>query len=118
MALSEFGRAFAEARKRGDKVFSFKGKRYTTELKQDTPSAPMPKPDPDPPESGPMAKPRPSLGEAMKNVKYGKDGASRLVDAMKANTSKDPAANAEATAPARDQMERDRKKFRTMFIGK
>lgn len=32
MALSEFGKAFAEARKAGDKTFEFKGKKYTTAL--------------------------------------------------------------------------------------
>ena len=33
MALSAFGKAFSEARKAGDKEFTFNGKRYTTELK-------------------------------------------------------------------------------------
>lgn len=32
MARSEFGNAFAEARKSGLKTFEFKGKKYTTEL--------------------------------------------------------------------------------------
>lgn len=33
MALSAFGKAFREARNSGDKEFTFNGKRYTTELK-------------------------------------------------------------------------------------
>ena len=33
MATSAFGKAFAEARKAGDKEFTFGGKKYTTELK-------------------------------------------------------------------------------------
>ena len=32
---SEFGKAFAEARKRGDKTFEFKGKKYTTQTKEE-----------------------------------------------------------------------------------
>lgn len=32
MAMSEFGKAFAAARKAGDKTFEFKGKKYTTQL--------------------------------------------------------------------------------------
>ena len=32
MAISEFGKAFAAARKAGDKTFEFKGKKYTTKL--------------------------------------------------------------------------------------
>ena len=32
MALSEFGKAFAAARKAGDKMFTFKGKKYNTKL--------------------------------------------------------------------------------------
>lgn len=32
MATSEFGKAFAAARKAGDKTFEFKGKKYTTQL--------------------------------------------------------------------------------------
>ena len=35
MALSEFGRAFRDARKAGDKTFMFKGKKYTTETKEE-----------------------------------------------------------------------------------
>jgi len=33
--LSGFGAAFAEARKRGDKTFEFKGKKYTTQTKEE-----------------------------------------------------------------------------------
>jgi len=33
MATSAFGKAFAEARKAGDKEFSFNGKQYTTAMK-------------------------------------------------------------------------------------
>jgi len=36
MALSEFGKAFAAARKAGDKEFTFNGKQYNTRLKEDT----------------------------------------------------------------------------------
>jgi hypothetical protein len=32
MAISEFGKAFREARASGDKTFTFKGKKYTTEM--------------------------------------------------------------------------------------
>jgi len=32
MAISEFGKAFREARASGDKTFTFKGKKYTTDL--------------------------------------------------------------------------------------
>jgi hypothetical protein len=32
MALSKFGSAFAEARKAGEKEFTFNGKKYTTEM--------------------------------------------------------------------------------------
>jgi hypothetical protein len=32
MAISEFGKAFREARASGDKSFTFKGKKYTTEM--------------------------------------------------------------------------------------
>ena len=32
MATSEFGKAFREARASGDKTFTFKGKKYTTDL--------------------------------------------------------------------------------------
>ena len=39
MARSEFGNAFAEARKAGLKTFEFKGKKYTTELAK--PSKPV-----------------------------------------------------------------------------
>ena len=39
MALSEFGKAFSEARKSGLKTFEFKGKKYTTELAK--PSKPV-----------------------------------------------------------------------------
>jgi hypothetical protein len=35
MALSEFGKAFRDARKAGDKTFMFKGKKYTTETKEE-----------------------------------------------------------------------------------
>ena len=35
MAMSEFGKAFASARKAGDKTFMFKGKKYTTETKEE-----------------------------------------------------------------------------------
>lgn len=35
MATSEFGKAFAAARKAGDKTFEFKGKKYTTETRDD-----------------------------------------------------------------------------------
>lgn len=115
--LSAFGRAFAEARKRGDKVFSFQGKSYTTELAKAAAPAPKSKPEPEaPPE--PKEKPRPSLGEAMRNVEYSKDGATEVVEALKANTKEDPEANAEATKPAREMIERDRKKFGRLFIGK
>lgn len=33
--ISSFGRAFAQARKRGDKTFNFGGKSYTTETRED-----------------------------------------------------------------------------------
>jgi hypothetical protein len=36
MALSEFGKAFSEARKSGLKTFEFKGKKYTTNLAGDS----------------------------------------------------------------------------------
>jgi hypothetical protein len=36
MALSEFGKAFAAARKAGDKTFEFKGKKYTTKMASET----------------------------------------------------------------------------------
>lgn len=42
MAMSEFGKAFAAARKAGDKTFMFKGKKYTTETKEEK-EARMPK---------------------------------------------------------------------------
>jgi hypothetical protein len=32
MAVSEFGKAFREARASGDKTFTFKGKKYTTDM--------------------------------------------------------------------------------------
>ena len=32
---SEFGKAFAAARKRGDKTFEFKGKKFTTQTKEE-----------------------------------------------------------------------------------
>jgi hypothetical protein len=35
MATSEFGKAFREARASGDKTFTFKGKKYTTDLASD-----------------------------------------------------------------------------------
>jgi len=35
MATSEFGKAFREARAAGDKSFTFKGKKYTTEMASD-----------------------------------------------------------------------------------
>ena len=35
MAMSEFGKAFRDARKAGDKTFMFKGKKYTTETKEE-----------------------------------------------------------------------------------
>lgn len=35
MATSEFGKAFAAARRAGDKTFEFKGKKYTTQLASD-----------------------------------------------------------------------------------
>lgn len=35
MALSEFGKAFRDARKSGVKTFMFKGKKYTTETKEE-----------------------------------------------------------------------------------
>jgi len=35
MAISEFGKAFREARASGDKTFTFKGKKYTTDLASD-----------------------------------------------------------------------------------
>ena len=35
MAMSEFGKAFASARKAGDKTFMFKGKEYTTESREE-----------------------------------------------------------------------------------
>ena len=35
MATSEFGKAFREARASGDKSFTFKGKKYTTEMASD-----------------------------------------------------------------------------------
>ena len=35
MATSEFGKAFAAARKSGDKTFEFKGKKYTTKTADD-----------------------------------------------------------------------------------
>lgn len=35
MAISEFGKAFAAARKAGDKTFEFNGKQYTTKLASD-----------------------------------------------------------------------------------
>jgi hypothetical protein len=37
MALSPFGQAFSEARKAGEKVFTFNGKKYTTEMADDKP---------------------------------------------------------------------------------
>ena len=37
MALSSFGQAFSEARKAGEKVFTFNGKKYTTEMADDKP---------------------------------------------------------------------------------
>lgn len=37
MALSKFGSAFAEARKAGEKEFTFNGKKYTTELADSKP---------------------------------------------------------------------------------
>lgn len=36
MATSEFGKAFAAARKAGEKEFTFNGKQYNTRLKEDT----------------------------------------------------------------------------------
>lgn len=36
MATSEFGKAFAAARKAGDKEFTFNGKQYNTRLKEET----------------------------------------------------------------------------------
>jgi hypothetical protein len=45
MATSKFGRAFAEARKAGKKVFSFNGKSYNTKLKEDS-GTPTPTPRP------------------------------------------------------------------------
>jgi hypothetical protein len=36
MATSEFGKAFAAARKAGDKSFEFNGKKYTTKTAEDT----------------------------------------------------------------------------------
>lgn len=39
---TSFKQAFAEARKSGDKNFTFKGKKYTTELKTETKPAPKP----------------------------------------------------------------------------
>jgi hypothetical protein len=35
MATSEFGKAFREARSSGDKTFTFKGKKYSTDLASD-----------------------------------------------------------------------------------
>ena len=35
MAISEFGKAFREARASGDKTFTFKGKKYTTDMAPD-----------------------------------------------------------------------------------
>jgi len=35
MATSEFGKAFREARASGDKTFTFKGKKYTTDMAPD-----------------------------------------------------------------------------------
>ena len=46
MALSAFGKAFAEARKSGDKEFTFNGKRYTTELKDNKTVYPQVTPKP------------------------------------------------------------------------
>ena len=45
-----FGSAFAAARKSGLKVFEYKGKKYTTELKKETPrpAAPIAKMEPKP----------------------------------------------------------------------
>ena len=37
MALSKFGSAFAEARKAGEKEFTFNGKKYTTEMADSKP---------------------------------------------------------------------------------
>jgi hypothetical protein len=37
MALSKFGSAFSEARKAGEKEFTFNGKKYTTEMADDKP---------------------------------------------------------------------------------
>ena len=37
MAISEFGKAFREARAAGDKTFTFNGKKYTTEMADDKP---------------------------------------------------------------------------------
>lgn len=39
MATSEFGSAFAAARKAGDKTFEFKGKKYTTETAEESGAA-------------------------------------------------------------------------------
>jgi hypothetical protein len=39
MATSEFGSAFAAARKAGDKTFEFNGKKYTTETAEETGAA-------------------------------------------------------------------------------
>ena len=46
MALSEFGKAFAAARKAGDKEFTFNGKKFTTELKDDKTVYPQVTPKP------------------------------------------------------------------------
>jgi hypothetical protein len=37
MAISEFGKAFREARAAGDKSFTFNGKKYTTDMADDKP---------------------------------------------------------------------------------
>lgn len=44
--LSPFGKAFREARQRGDKTFEFNGKKYTTELAGEKKSSPAPAPAP------------------------------------------------------------------------
>ena len=81
MAMSEFGKAFAAARKRGEKEFSFGGKKYHTrtkeeESKKDTPKMEAPKAE----------APKKSTVETMRDTtarKYDKD---RLEEAKKTAT--------------------------------
>ena len=63
MATSEFGKAFRAARNAGDKVFTFNGKKYTTDLAK--------------PKTAPKAELGPEMGVAM-SASESKDAASRF----------------------------------------